>query len=183
MATRIDLITDPSQLSESGQAEFEAIEQVLGHVSGPFSILLHSPGLAQKVMEAGAHVRLKSTLEKWQRELAILAVAKEKDSDFEWASHVGVAREAGLRDEAIETVRSGGDVRQLKPDERNIISFVRELLRTNHISGELFDELLAAHDERWLVELTGTVGQYQYIAAVLGVFEVRPAPGKEVISG
>lgn len=183
MAVRIDLITDKSQLDESGQAEFEVIEKVLGHVSGPFSVLLHSPGLAQKVMEAGAHVRLNSTLEKWQRELVILAVAKEKESDFEWASHVGVAREAGLRAEAIETVRSGGDVRQLEPDERNIISFVRELLRTNHISAELFGQLLARHDERWLVELTGTVGQYQYIAAVLAVFDVQPASGKEVIAG
>jgi hypothetical protein len=43
------------------------------------------------------------------------------------------------------------------------------------------DSLVARHGERWLAELTATVGQYQYIACVLGAFEVQPEPGKERI--
>jgi 4-carboxymuconolactone decarboxylase len=129
-------------------------------------------------MEAGAQVRLRSELEKWQRELTILAVAKEKESDFEWVSHIGAVREADVRAEAIEAVRKGVDTRSLQRDEKNLICFVRELLRAKHVSAQLFDELLARHGERWLVELTATVGQYQYIAAVLAVFGVQSAGRK-----
>jgi hypothetical protein len=35
---------------------------------------------------------------------------------------------------------------------------------------------------RWLVELTATIGQYQYIAAVLGAFDVQPPTGRERIA-
>jgi hypothetical protein len=35
----------------------------------------------------------------------------------------------------------------------------------------------------WLVEPTATVGQYQYIACVLGAFEVQPGPDRERIRG
>ncbi len=61
---RIKQITDKTALPPERHAEFDALVEVLHGVRGPFSILMHSPGLAQKVMEGGAHVRLKSTLQR-----------------------------------------------------------------------------------------------------------------------
>ncbi len=173
---RIKMLTSKDELPANRHAEFDTIVEVLHSVRGPFAVLMHSPGLAQKVMEAGAHVRTQSTLQMKERELIILAVAREKDATYEWAAHVNVGRKAGTRDEAIEAVRNNADVSALEPDERDIITFVRQLLRTNRIEQDLFDSLLARHDERWLVELTATIGQYQYIAAINSVFEVKAAP-------
>jgi 4-carboxymuconolactone decarboxylase len=136
---------------------------------------MHSPGLAQKVMEAGAHVRLKSTLTLAERELAILAVTREKDAAYEWASHVATGRKAGLRAEAIEAVRHRGEVSALEPDERDIILFVRQLLQRNRVEQSTFDALRERHGDRWLVELAATVGQYQYISAITNTFELVPA--------
>ena len=84
---------------------------------GPFGILLHSPGLAIKVMEAGAHVRLQSELTMVERELALLSTLREKDAAYEWSSHVGTARKAGMREEAIDAVRAGTAPAGLTPDE------------------------------------------------------------------
>src|SRR5207302_989728 len=127
---------------------------------------MHSPGLAQKVCEAGAWVRLNSTLTQVQRELAIIAVAREEDAAYEWAAHVRTGRGVGLREEAIQAVRNRTDVSGLEPDERDIVTFVRQLLRNNRVERDLFDELVNRHDVRWLVELAATVGQYQYISAI-----------------
>ncbi len=170
------MITDKSELPPERHAEFDRIVEVLHRVGGPFAVLMRSPGLAQKVMESGAHVRLHSTLSKPHRELIILAVAREKDAAYEWASHVRTGREVGLGEEAIEAVRHNADVSGLDPDERDIVLFIRELLRTNRVSQELFDRLLAKHDERWLVELAATAGQYQYISAINNTFDLQPAP-------
>ena len=172
---RITQITDKASLPPERHAEFDAIVEVLHGVRGPFSILMHSPGLAQKVMEAGAHVRLKSTLQPVERELAIIAVAREKDAGYEWASHVATGRKAGLREEAIEAVRNRADVAALQDDERDIITFVRQLLQRNRVEQSLFDALLQRHGERWLVELAATVGQYQYISAINTTFDLQPA--------
>jgi 4-carboxymuconolactone decarboxylase len=172
---RIPTITDKGQLPAERHAEFDAIVAVLHRVGGPFSILMHSPGLAQKVMEAGAHVRLQSTLTLAERELAIISVTREKDAAYEWASHVATGRKAGLREAAIEAVRHRADVSALEPDERDIISFVRQLLRNNRVDQSVFDSLRERHGDRWLVELAATVGQYQYISAITNTFELQPA--------
>ena len=172
---RIPQISDKAELPADRHAEFDAIVEVLHGVRGPFSILMHSPGLAQKVMEAGAHVRLKSTLTQAERELAIISVTREKDAAYEWASHVATGRKAGLREEAIEAVRNRGDVSGLEPDERDIVLFVRQLLRNNRVDQSVFDALRERHGDRWLVELAATVGQYQYISAITNTFELQPA--------
>lgn len=170
------MITQKTDLPADRHAEFDAIVEVLHAVRGPFSLMMHSPGLAQKVMEAGAHVRLKSSLSPVERELIIIAVAREKDAAYEWASHVATGRKAGLREEAIEAVRNRLDVAGLEPDERDIVTFVRQLLRSNRVERPLFDALLARHDTRWLVELAATIGQYQYISAINNTFDLQPPP-------
>jgi hypothetical protein len=60
---------------------------------------------------------------------------------------------------------------------------VRQLVADNHVDRPVYDRLIARHGKRWLVELTATVGQYQYIACVLGAFEVQPGPDRERIRG
>ena len=94
---RIKMIAEKSDIPAEQHAEFDAIVEVLHRVGGPFSVLMHSPGLAQKVMAAGAQVRLGSTLSQVERELAILAVSREKDARYEWAAHVKVGRTAGMQ--------------------------------------------------------------------------------------
>lgn len=173
---RIELITSKDQIPPERHQEFDEIVGVLGRVGGPFGVLMHSPGLAEMVCKTGAHVRLKSTLTMVERELAILSVCREKDAAYEWSSHVGTARNAGMREEAIEAMRNGAPVDHLEPDERDIITYVRQLLRNNRVQQDLFDALLQRHGVRWLVELTATIGQYQYIAAINNAFEMEPRP-------
>jgi 4-carboxymuconolactone decarboxylase len=138
---------------------------------------MHSPGLAEMVCKTGAHVRLQSTLTMVERELAVLSVCREKDAAYEWGGHVETARNAGMREPAIDAMRSGGDTSHLEPDERDIINYTRQLLRKNRVDQELFDALVQRHDVRWLVELTATIGQYQYIAAINNAFGMEPRAG------
>ena len=173
---RIEMITDKAQIPEDRHAEFDAIVETLHGVRGPFAVLMHSPGLAQKVMAAGAQVRLGSTLSPVERELAIIAVAREKDATYEWAAHVRAGRAADMREEAIEAVRHRQDTSGLEEDERDIIEFVRQLLQNNKVEQDLFDALEGRKGVRWLVELAATVGQYQYISAINTAFGVVAAP-------
>lgn len=178
---RIELITSKDQLGSDRYAEYEAIVDVLGRVGGPFGVLMHSPGLAEKVCRAGAQVRLGSELAMAERELALLSTAREKDAAYEWSTHAPIARRHGVREEAITAIRDDLNTDALEDDERDIIEYVRELLRTNRVAQERFDALRERHGVRWLVELTGTVGQYQYIAAINNAFEIEPRPEGEVL--
>ena len=176
---RIELIENKARIGEDQYGEFDLITEILGSVRGPFSVLMHSPGLAGKVCQSGAQVRLGSQLTMAERELALLSTARENDAPYEWSAHAPNARRNGVPESAIEAIRLCGDTSGLQPNERDIIEFVRELLRTNRVSQERFDALLSRHGARWLVELTATIGQYQYIAAINNVFEVNPSGGCE----
>ena len=83
---------------------FDSIVGSRGRVSGPFSVLLHSPEVAGRAAHLGAYIRFESTLSANQRELAIISAAREFDCDYEWGAHEKLAREAGVRDEAIQAV-------------------------------------------------------------------------------
>ena len=174
---RIELITEKDQIPAERHAEYDEIVGVLGRVGGPFGVLMHSPGLAERVCKTGAHVRLETTLTMVERELAVLSVCREKDAAYEWGGHVETGRKAGMRDEAIDAMRSGSDTAGLEPDERDIINYTRQLLRSNRVDQALFDALIERHGIRWLVELTATIGQYQYISAINNAFGMEPRPG------
>jgi 4-carboxymuconolactone decarboxylase len=178
---RIELITKKEQIPAERHHEYDEIVGVLGNVGGPFGVLMHSPGLAEMVCKTGAHVRLQSSLTMEEREFAILSMCREKDAAYEWVAHVGTARKAGMRDEAIDVMRNNGDTSTLKEDERDMINYTRELLRNNKVSDETFNALLKRHGERWLVEYTATIGQYQYISAINGAFEMEPRQSDDTL--
>lgn len=178
---RIELITEKDQIPPERHTEYDEIVGVLGRVGGPFGVLMYSPGLAEMVCKTGAHVRLQSELTMIERELALLSTLREKDAAYEWAVHVDTARKAGMREEAIEVMRNGSDASHLEDDERDIINYTRQLLRTNRVEQDVFDALKDRHGIRWLVEITATIGQYQYISAINNAFGMEPrADGEQL---
>ena len=178
---RIPLISGKDDLDEERHVEVDAIVEVLGHVPGPFGVLLHSPGLAERVCRAGAQVRLESELTMAEREIALLSVARDRDAESEWAWHAPIARRAGVSPEAMDVIRDAADPGGLAAPEREIIVYARELLRTNRVGQPAFDALRDRHGVRWLVELTATIGQYLYVSAINNAFEVvgEPKPDAE----
>lgn len=182
MGLRLKLIAAKSDIPEDQHPEFDAIASVLHSINGPvgpFGALMHSPGLAQKVMEAGRHIRLNSTLTKAERETAIITLARERDAGLEWATHVKVAREGGVREEVIAAIRDRADVSQLASDEADVVTFVRQFLRTNAVDDDLYRRLRKRHSDRWLVELAGTLGQYLYISTITTIFGIEAPSGGE----
>jgi 4-carboxymuconolactone decarboxylase len=170
---RIKTISSKEEVGPEQHAEIDAIVATLQRVTPPFNLMLHSPGLAQKLMEAGAHVRLNSTLTPKERQLVIAALAREFDCDGEWGAHLNNARNAGISDETLETIKNFGDASTLPEDEFAIVAYVQQMMRQHRVDQDLFDYLLREHDERWLIELTATLGQYLYVACILNAFEVE----------
>ena len=65
------------------------------------------------------------------------------------------ARRAGVREAVIDLLRAKGDPAALPADERDIVIYTRQLMRTNRVDQAVFDALQERHGAQWLVELTG----------------------------
>ena len=158
---------------------FDSIASSRGRVSGPFSVLLNSPEVAGRAAHLGAYIRFESVLDPDVRELAIITTSREFDCDYEWSAHVVLARESGVRDEAIEAVAQRGALDDLTDDEELIIRYGREMFRDKRVSDATFDRAKERFGVQGVTELTATMGYYGMLACALNTFEVEPAPDAE----
>jgi len=60
-------------------------------------------------------------------------------------------------------------------EERDIVTYVRQLMRTNRVDQAAFDALKKRHDEQWMVELTAAAHYFAFLSGMVNAFEV-PAP-------
>jgi 4-carboxymuconolactone decarboxylase len=172
---RIPAITDKSQLAPENQRVADAVLKVYGNLRGPWTMLLHSPKLTEKLVQLTPFFWHESIVEGKLRSVGILAAVRERDAAYVWAAQVGMARKNGVREEFIDLLRAKGDPGKLPAPERDIVNYVRQLSRTNRVEQATFDVLKNRFGTQWLVELTATVGYFGLVSSIANAFEV-PAP-------
>ena len=143
---------------------------------GPLAAAMHRPELAEKWSELGLVLRFHSSFEPRLREFVILLTGRYWDCQFEWFSHEGEARKAGLSEQSIETLRRGGNSFQ-PADEQAIYDYVVELLRTHHVSDANYQRVLAMYGVAGIVELTALIGYYAMVALTLNAHEIGVPDG------
>jgi 4-carboxymuconolactone decarboxylase len=178
---RAKLIVDKHDIAPEHHALFDELAALRGRISGPSTVVLHSPGLARPWNDVSEYLHRASIVEPPHAELAVCATARERDCGYVWNAHLPLARKAGHTAETLETVRDDRPVSGLPGPARAIVLYVRQLLRNNRVDSEVFDELLKAHDPAWLAELTVWIGRYSALASILNAFEVTPAAPAEVL--
>ena len=109
------------------------------------------------------------------RSIAALTAARERQAAYVWAAQVDVARRVGLREAVIDLLREKGDPAGLPIDERDVVVYTRQLMRTNRVEQAVFDALHASHGAQWLVELTAAANFFAFLSGMVNAFEV-PAP-------
>jgi alkylhydroperoxidase family enzyme len=72
-------------------------------------------------------------------------------------------------------LRAKGDPSKLGDEDRDVVTYVRQLMRTNRIDQAAFDALKKRHDEQWIVELTAAANYFAFLSGIVNAFEV-PAP-------
>ena len=161
-------------LSPEGQAVWDRIAAVRTGVRGPFGVLIHVPALADRVAALEDYFRFDAALPAADRELVILATARELGARYPWTRHEARGREVGTRPEAIEAVRANAGLEGLTPRERLLVEIAGGLLRARALSDELFTRGLAELGRQQLVEAVTLVGHYSLIGLVVNGFGVVP---------
>jgi len=173
---RIAPITGKSDVPAEHHAVVDAVVKTFGGVRGPFSMLLHSPKLAEHVLGLVGFFRDESVVDAKLRSVAILTAVREREAAYVWAAQVAAARRNGLDEPVIDLIRAKGDPGKLSAEEREIVTYVRQLMRTNRADQAAFDALAKRHDAQWLVELTATANYFAFLSGVVNAFEVAPPP-------
>lgn len=178
---RVPEISEREQVSEEQRHHFDWIMESRGFIDPAYLPLLNAPDMAARICHVIAGSRFDSSLDLVVKELAICTVARELDCSYEWAAHEGIALEAGVRREAVVAIRDG-TTEALTPQEKQIVDYVRALLRPPHRVAEAdFTALRARLGITQITELTASVGAYSMLACCLNAFEVPIPQGGAVL--
>jgi 4-carboxymuconolactone decarboxylase len=173
--SRYTPVTSKEAMAPDQQHVFDQVMGVFGRIRGPFSMLLHSPKLAEKLLPMVPFAREGTVIDPKLRQIAILTAVRERDANYVWAAQVDVARRVGLREPVIDLLRAKGDPAELSQEERDIVLYMRQLMRANRVEQPVFDALKDRHGVQWLVELTTVANFYVALSGVVNAFEV-PVP-------
>jgi 4-carboxymuconolactone decarboxylase len=173
---RIAPVTGKADVPAEHHRVVDDVLKVFGNVRGPFSIMLHSPGLAERVLPLVTFFRESSVVEPKLRSHAILAAVREREAAYVWAAQVGAARRAGVPEATIDLIRAKGDPAALPEDERDIVTYTRQLMRTNRVDQAVLDRLKDRHGVQWLVELTAAASYFAFLSGMVNAFEVPALP-------
>jgi len=149
-------------------------------LGGPYSPLLRSPVLGQRMFDLLYYLRWNSSVPLRLNELAILIIGRIWRSQVEWYAHAPLAIKAGLSPEIVADLKAQKRPANMKPDEAVVYDFVMELSTKHQVSDETFARAKEILGEQQVVDLTTVAGTYVTVAMLLAMAEEGVPPGKEL---
>jgi len=148
-------------------------------------MLLYSPRFAKGWNALLGAVRSELSLAPKLRELAICAVAKLNDAEYEFSQHAPEFLKAGGTEEQVaalsELLPSGTsetstiDGAPFDAAERAVLRLTSEMTRQVKVDDATFSAVRAAlPDDSQLVELVGVIATYNLVSRFLVAFEIEP---------
>jgi len=185
---RLDWLTpdqlDPDQLrvyhlivgTRARDAKTLPVTDDEGRLIGPFAAMLAHPRIAEIMQTLGAAMRYEIDLSPRAREIATLAVAGARHSNFEWYAHSQLGRNAGLTDDELESLAAGTLAPSFSAREALIWQVVTTLGGDGDLDDELFARARAELGDAGIVDLIALVGHYEFLSRSLRVWRT-PVPG------
>jgi 4-carboxymuconolactone decarboxylase len=156
-----------SEEQKQAAADFEAARKVA--VFGPFEPMMYSPQVMSLARAMGDYLRFKSAVGTTLSELAILITAHAWTQSYEWGVHYPIAVKAGIRKQVLDDIAASRRPAAMSADEETVFDFTSELLRNKQVSDTTFERARARLGSKGLVDLTGIVGYYTFLAMQLNV--------------
>jgi len=173
------------QLDEAGKRIYDRVTDPKGGtivgIRGPAGIQLYSPKLAEYARPLNSYLRFECGFSPRLREIAILATAREFDSQFEWAAHEPEALKEGVPAATIDIIKHRKSTAGLPDAEAAVIELAREFYRTKKVSSATFARAAKHYAPGDLVNLVALMGNYAGTALLLAAFDMQLPPGQAAL--
>ena len=146
--------------------------------------LAHNIPTLTRWMPYVEHILRNNTLPEREREIAILRVAWNSRSAYEWGMHAGLARSLGFTDADLENIargteRSGSTTDHWSATEAAIIDAVDDIMTDWKVGAAAWAALEAEFDEKQLIDLLFVTAQFIHVAVTLNSVQIELEPGLE----
>lgn len=162
-------------LDQAGRAAYDRASRpgVIAGLRGPAGLQLHSPATAPHLSALNRYLRFDAGFSGRTREIAILATAREMDSQFEWSAHEAEALNEGVPVDVVEAIRHRRATAGLDEEDADVIELARQVWRDHRVTSALFARLHARYGTRQLMDLVVLMGTYANTAAMLAAVDMQ----------
>jgi 4-carboxymuconolactone decarboxylase len=151
----------------------------LAGLHGPAGVQLYSPKTTRLLRALNRYLRFEAGFSPRIREIAILATAREMDSQFEWVAHEPEALKQGVPQAVIDVIKFRKDTAGLDETDAIVIELGRELWRDHKVTPGTFAKVKALFGPHKLVDLVLLMGNYAGTAAMLAAVDMQLPKGKQ----
>lgn len=137
-----------------------------------YRAMVNAPGITRAFLGIANQIRHASVLDARLRELAILQVAWDTRSAYEWSHHVKIGRNFGVTDADFRAI-SSGDWSGLAADAQAVLSAARGITRDGDLGDAQVEALRAAFGNQVLTELLLVCSIYVGLARFLHVARIE----------
>ncbi len=158
----------------------EEIKQILK--DWPYALhrsLAHSPETMVRWMGFAEHILLGNALPERDREVAIMRVAWNAQSPYEWGLHGGLCRSIGFTDADFDAIVEGPETSALPENERALMQAVDEIQNDWRVSKETWDLLAAHYSPKQLIDFLLVTAQFMLVAITLNSLDLPVEEGVE----
>jgi 4-carboxymuconolactone decarboxylase len=141
-----------------------------------FATLAHHPLLLKRYNALGGLFLRFGEIPSRDRELIILRVAWRSNSEYEFAQHSIMGREAGVVESELDRV-STESLDGWSDRDRELIAMVDEACRQGWLGERRWAQLTELWNTKQQLELVALVGFYRMTALILNSVEVEIEPG------
>ena len=139
--------------------------------------MVQHPALCKSWLAFTNHLLFKSSLPPRDREILILRIGWLCQSGYEFGQHIKISQEAGLSKKEIVGIAQGAEAPGWSNLERALILATDELHADAFISDDLYEKLAAHYDQKQIMDLIFTVGQYNMLSMALNTLGIQLDPG------
>jgi len=170
--TRITILKREDMTAEQGEVYDEAKAKG-GPVGGPHYAYIRYPRLMRAFQDVGFALG-QGGLSKRERQVAIMAVCRFWGAEYPWAVQARNALKIGLEAEIIDAINAGQAPAIADAREKMAYDLASELLDQRKLSDATYAKAASLFDEKELLCLIATVGQYSVTCLTTSAYDVTP---------
>lgn len=144
-----------------------------GRLYNVYTTMANYPDLMRDWIVFASHVLRRNSLPERDREILILRIGWLCQSEYEWAQHVRLGRGVGLTDKDVDNIMKGPDASGLSETDRLLLKATDELHEDAFISDATWNALAKIYDQKQMMDIVFTVGEYNLVSMALNSFGVQ----------
>ncbi len=170
--TRVAILKREQMNAEQGKV-FDDVKAEGGPLGGPYWAYIRFPKLMRLVQDVSSCLG-QGGLTKRERQIAIMGIIRFWGAEYPWSVQTRSALAMGIAPEIIDTINAGGTPILDDPREKMAYDVALELLKNHKLSDATYASASKLFNEKELVSLIGTVGQFSMTCLTTIAYDCTP---------